>query len=69
MSALSLYQDTVTVIDLVLDDLSCEALEGLDPCLQLLILILDFDLLITFCMPRSSQQGQTAFLGFIFPEA
>ena len=60
-----LYQNAVAVVDLVLDDLGCPALEILDPGLEILRLPTDLDLLPAPAFPGPAQQRETAFLRFV----
>ena len=60
-------QDAVAVVHLMLDDLGGPAGVGLQPGLEVQILIADLDLLEAFGFPGAAQQGQTALLGFVFP--
>ena len=57
-------QNSLAVVDLVLDDLRCPAGEGLEPCLELLILPLHLDSPEAFCLPGAGV-GQAALLGLI----
>lgn len=59
-------QNSLAVVDLVLDDLRCPAGEGLEPCLELLILPLHLDSPEAFCLPGAGV-GQAALLGLIRP--
>ena len=59
-----LYQDSVTVVYLVLDDLRCPAGIGLGSGLKLLILKLNFYAAVSLCL-ACSWQGKTAFLCFV----
>lgn len=63
LSAFS-YDDSFTVIDLVLNNLRCPAGKGLEPGLEFLILPLHLDGLVAFRFPGAGE-GQTALLGLI----
>ena len=52
--AFLLYQDTVTMVDLVLDDLGRPAGEGFDAGLEFLVLPLDFDSFVAFTGTRTA---------------
>ena len=62
----SSYDDSLTVVDLVLNDLRRPAGKGLEPCLELLVLPLYLYGLETLRAPRAGE-GQTALLGPIRP--
>ena len=55
------------MVNLVLDDLRCEAGVGFEPRLELLVLVLHFDRAIAFG-PSRAREGQSAFLGLKWPE-
>ena len=60
------YQNSLAVVDLVLDDLRHPAGEGFEPCLELLVLPLHLNGLETLRAPRTGE-GQAALLGLIHP--
>ena len=65
----TLNENTVTVIDLVLDNLCSPAGKGFQPGLECGILVFYFDFLKSFCRAGPAQQGKAAFLGFVFAAA
>ena len=64
-SSYRLYQNPVTMIHLVLNDLRRPAGVGFQPCLHLHGLILHFDGFIPLALARTSEKRQTSFLGII----
>ena len=54
------------MIHFVLDDLGSEALEGLQPHLQLLRLVAHLDLAKSLGLPGAAQKRQTALLCFVW---
>ena len=60
-----LYQYTVAMVDLVLNDLSSPAGEGFDTSLEFLVLPLDFDGLKPLAGARVAQKGQAALPGIV----
>lgn len=60
-----LYQNSVTMIDLVLNDLSGKIRERTNARLQLGILLTNLDLPIADAFARPTKQRKAAFLGLI----
>ena len=60
-----LYQYSVTMVNLMLNNLSRPTGECLDPGLKLFILPLNFHALVPFAGTRSAQEGKTAFFGIV----
>ena len=58
-------QNSIAMVDLMLDDLGCEALKDTRSGIERLILISNGDLPISFCFSDTCQR-QTAFLRFVF---
>ena len=58
-------QNPIAMVDLMLDDLGCEALKDTRSGMERLILISNGDLPVSFCFSDACQR-QTAFLCFVF---
>ena len=60
-----LYQYTIAMINLVLDDLRGPAGEGFDPNLELLVLPLHLDGLIALAGAGAAEKGKATLFGVI----